>query len=109
MEIVISKVDIWGYFEDSLAHVDSAAIIDCLNTNLDILNVKDEFDDDFRASDYFIAIVQTTYPLEVIENDLPRRFRQWVEKLTANPDSRPLKDILNFNADYINFNYTEFF
>ena len=47
LEIVISKVDIWGYFEDSLAHVDSAAIIDCLNTHLDILNVKDEFDDDY--------------------------------------------------------------
>lgn len=108
LESFISKVDIWGDFEDSLAHIDRAAVADCLDVHLELLDVKDEYDEDFRASDYFMAIEQTTYPLETIENDLPRRFRRWVEKLTANNENKPLTNVLNFNADYINFNYTEF-
>lgn len=108
LETFISKIDIWGNFEDSLAHIDRAAITDCLDTHLDILDVKDEFDENFKASEYFMAIEQTTYPLATIEEDLPRRFRQWVEKLSVNSEKRPLTNVLNFNADYINFNYTEF-
>lgn len=108
LETFISKIDIWGDFEDSLAHIDRAAIADCLDTHLDVLDVKDEFDEDFKASDFFMAIEHTAYPLETIEEDLPRRFRQWIEKLTVNIQNKPLINVLNFNADYINFNYTEF-
>lgn len=108
LEICIFKDDIWGNFEDSLAHLDRAFVLDGIDTGLEMFDVKDEFDDDFSAADYFLAIENTTMPVETIEKELPKKFRRWVEKLNIKDKHFPLAGLLNCHADYINFNYTEF-
>lgn len=41
-------------------------------------------------------------------NELPRRFRMWIETLSIGTDDRPLQDILRKNGKVLCFNYTEF-
>jgi len=108
MEAYISKPDIWGDFENSLAHLDREMLINVIDDTLTDFNVKDDDDDDFSAADYHLAIEWAAMPAITIEQELPVTFRQWINKLPAANNSNPLKQIINTNARFINFNYTEF-
>lgn len=107
MEAYISKPDIWGDFENSLAHLDREMLINDIDDTLTDFNVKDDDDDDFSAADYHLAIEWAAMPAIMIEQELPVEFRKWINKLPAANNSNPLKQIINTNARFINFNYTE--
>lgn len=108
LETFIKKDDIWGNFEDSLAYLDRELMLDGLDDRMSIIDVLDESDDDFSAADFFGSIEETASPVYILTGDLPRRFRQWINSLKLTSKNQPLKDIIKPNAQFINFNYTEF-
>lgn len=107
LETYIRKEDIWGDFEDSLAHLDRGMMLGSIDDRLDDLGVLEQDDDDFSAADFFIAQEITTIPVDVLTQELPKRFRRWINSLQPQKQSNPLVDILMLCARYINFNYTE--
>jgi hypothetical protein len=108
LEMYIRKEDLWADFEESLAHLDNEAMLSTVNDWMDIFDVKDQFDDDFSAADFFMAAETATGPAQTIIRELPRRFRKWVCTLKPTNARKPLVDILAKESTFINFNYTEF-
>ena len=106
LETYLTPEDIWADFEDALAHFDvegmgSEFIVDSW---LDVFNAYDE---DALAADYYSAIEAAANPMTTISNELPRRFRRWVDSLSVGTADRPLKGIFR-NGKVLCFNYTEF-
>ena len=95
LEMYIRKEDLWADFEESLAHLDDEAMLGTVNDWMDIFGVKDQFDDDFSAADFFMAAETATGPAQTITRELPRRFRKWVCTLEPPNDGKPLEDNLN--------------
>lgn len=108
LETYIRKEDLWADFEESLAHLDDEAMLGTVNDWMDTFDVKDQFDDDFSAADFFLAAETATGPAQTIIRELPRRFRKWVCTLEPPNSEKPLDDILIKQSTFINFNYTEF-
>lgn len=104
LETYLKSDDLWYNFEESLAHLDAGSMLDMVGTYLDIF---DAYDEDAQAADYFAAIDTAMEPIYTITNELPKRFRKWVEGLTAG-DERPLIHLLSKDSQYLNFNYTDF-
>ncbi len=104
LELYLRSEDLWYNFEESLAKLDAGMMLDTVEDWLDIYGAYDE---DAQAADYFMAIDMAMEPIYVITNDLPRRFRAWVEKLTADGRT-PLTHLMLPKARYLNFNYTDF-
>lgn len=108
LETYIRTEDIWGDFEDSLAHLDREMMLSTIDDWLDNMGVLEEDDDDdFSAADFFAAQEIATTPVYVLTEELPKRFRRWINTLEPQSLSKPLEDILKLDARYINFNYTE--
>ena len=106
--------DLWANFEESLAHMNDSAKMD---NALDMKNdygVLDESDDDFSAADFFAATEFAVQPLMDIAYNLPRKFRNWVKTLKLESlylmgeKAMPLRTIINNDAMFLSFNYTEF-
>lgn len=108
LEYYIDKEDIWGDFEDSLAHIDRAKVLESLDWLLEDFNATDEEDDDFTYANFYLSIDHTVSELDMILYDLPKLFKKWVKILKCKNEELQLKNIINPNAKYINFNYTEF-
>lgn len=106
--IHIPKEELWGNFEDSLAHIDRGAVLFGIDLFLDIYDVKEEDDDDFKASEFYLAIDSTLLQLDELVEKIPIRFKKWIESLSLPNSKKLLSDIINKDAKYINFNYTEF-
>lgn len=105
LETYLNAEDLWADFEDALAHLDSGAMFGVVDMWLDDFNA---YDPDAQAADFFAAIDTATGPAQTITNDLPRRFRMWVESLKVpDMDYRPLNKVI-YNSKTLNFNYTEF-
>ncbi len=102
------KEDLWSDLEDSLAHMDDEGMMGTVPDMMDIMGVPEEDDDDFSAADFFSAAEWAVYPLQVIEAELPKRFRKWIERLRPAGTAKPLVSVINNNGYYINFNYTVF-
>lgn len=106
LETYLTPEDIWADFEDALAHFNADMM-----ANPEII---DMWLDDFDAyslesmADYYAAIGSAVLPMEEMSLDLPKRFRQWVEKLTVGTDDRPLAGIIDKDGKVLDFNYTEF-
>src|SRR5574344_2933936 len=81
MEEYIRQPDIWGDFENSLAHLDREMLINNIDETLTDFNVKDDDDEDFSAADYHLAIESAAMPAIMIEQELPVEFRRWINKL----------------------------
>lgn len=47
-------------------------------------------------------------PVDTITNELPKKFRKWIESLRVDLSVKPLRDLLKSGAKYLSFNYTEF-
>ena len=47
-------------------------------------------------------------PVDTITNELPKKFRKWIESLRVGLSVKPLRDLLKSGAKYLSFNYTEF-
>lgn len=108
LERYIHKADIWGDFENSLAYLDREMMMATLDDWLQNFNVLDEGDDDFSAANFFLAQEAATEPVHILTQELPKRFRKWVNTLSVGSIVRPLKSLISPEARYINFNYTEF-
>src|SRR6056297_1497490 len=76
LETYIKRDDLWSDFEESLAHLDDDAILGTTNDMVDIYNVKDQYDDDSSAADFFMAAEAVTGPAEIIMRELPGEFRK---------------------------------
>lgn len=108
LEYYIDKEDIWGDFEDSLAHIDRAKVLESLDWLLENFNAIDEDEDGFTYANFHSSIDHTLLELDMILYDLPNVFKKWVKILNCKTNDLPLKNIVNPHAKYINFNYTEF-
>ena len=105
LETYLDVDDIWADFEEGLAHIRSS---DMLNSLDDFMIDFDAYDPDAQIADMYIAADMASQPVQVIMEDLPRRFRQWVESLRLSSDNEPLKNLIRMESIYLNFNYTEF-
>lgn len=107
LENFITFEDIWADFEEALAHFNINAMSNgvIVDNWLDILGAYDE---DAGASEFFQATEAAANPIMTVVNELPRRFRMWVESLSIGTDDLPLQDILRKNGQVLCFNYTEF-
>lgn len=103
LETYLTTDDLWGNFEESLAHLNAGRMIDMMDTWLDDF---DAYDPDAQAADYFAAIETAMGPADTIINELPKRFRKWIERVSIGTYGSKLN--INVKADYLNFNYTEF-
>lgn len=105
LETYLNAGDLWADFEDALAHINSDAMFGVVDMWLDDF---DAYDTNAQAADFFAAVDVATGPAQTITQDLPRRFRMWVESLKV-PDItyRPLNRVIR-NSKTLNFNYTEF-
>lgn len=103
LDTYLSTDDLWGNFEESLGHLNAGSMLDMMDMWLDDFGA---YDPDAQAADYFAAIETAMGPADTIMNELPKRFRQWIEKVEVTDHSRPVK--LNPDAEFLNFNYTEF-
>jgi hypothetical protein len=108
LETYIRKDNIWGDFESSLAYLDREMMLSTVDDWLDNFGVLDEDDDDFSAADFFAAQETAASPVFILTQELPKRFRRWVNTLKPSSPSKLLEGILKLNSRYINFNYTEF-
>lgn len=105
LETYLNVEELWADFEDALAHINSDAMFGVVDMWLDDF---DAYDPDAQAADFFAAVDAATGPTQTITQDLPRRFRMWVESLKV-PDMsyRPLNGVIS-KSKTLNFNYTEF-
>lgn len=108
LETYVKKDDVWGNFEDSLAYLDREMMLGTVDDWLSDFGVPDEEDDDFSAADFFAAQETATTPVYILTQELPIRFRKWINTLKPHSSSKPLDNLLKVDARYINFNYTEF-
>jgi len=108
LEMYIRKEDLWADFEESLAQLDDEAMLGTVNDWMDTFDVKDEYDDDFSAADFFMAAETAIAPAQTIIRELPKRFRKWICTLKPTIAGKPLDGIINNQSTFINFNYTEF-
>lgn len=108
LEMYIRKEDLWADFEEGLAHLDDEAMLGTVNDWMDIFDVKDQFDNDFSAADFFMVAETATGPAQTIIRELPKRFRKWICTLKPTIVRKALEGIINNQSTFINFNYTEF-
>ncbi len=108
LERYIKKEDLWADFEESLAYLDDEAMLGTVDDWMDTFDVKDQYDDDFSAADFFMAAETATAPALTIIRELPKRFKKWVCTLKPTISGKLLEGIINKQATFINFNYTEF-
>lgn len=108
LETFIHVEDVWGDFESSLAYLNRESMLGVADMWFEDFGVLDEDDDDFSAADYFAAQEAATDPIYVLMQELPQRFRKWIESLKYDEKVKPLDGLMNRNTRHINFNYTEF-
>ncbi len=108
MESYIHKPDLWGDFENNLAYLDRAMIMGVLDDWLKDFDVLEQDDENFSAANFFAALDTTTQAIAVLTEQLPKRFRLWVNSLTVDVSYAPLNTILQKGSQFITFNYTEF-
>lgn len=106
LEDYITVEDIWADFENALAHFDIDAmsnedVVDMWLDNFDVYN------EESGAAEYSMSVEVAATPIQTVANELPRRFRKWVETLSVGTADRPLSKMFR-NGKAINFNYTEF-
>lgn len=106
-ENFITFEDIWADFEEALAYFDTNAMSSGVIVD-NWLDIFGAYDEDAGASEFYQATEAAVNPIMTVVNELPRRFRMWVETLSIGTDDRPLQDILRKNGKVLCFNYTEF-
>ena len=108
LEVGIKKEDLWADFEDGLAHMNTDFLIKNVGSWMYIYDVKEEHDEDFSLADFYLTVETAVEPLLVIQRELQKKFRLWIETLRPSPGIKPLADLINEGCQFINFNYTEF-
>lgn len=106
LEFYLTPEDIWADFEDSLAQFNVGAMASSWLVE-DWLDMFDAFDKDASVASFYMAAERAADPISTIGDELPRRFRRWVDSLTVGTADRPLKELFR-NSKVLCFNYTEF-
>ena len=106
LENFLTVEDIWADFEDALAHFNLKAMCSGFLVG-DWLDLFDAYGEDAGASSFFSAAEAAANPILTVVNELPRRFRMWVETLSIGTADRPLRNMFR-NGKVLCFNYTEF-
>lgn len=106
LENFLITEDVWADFEDALACFDIRAM--CSEFPVDNwLDMFEAYDEDAGAAEFFLAAEAAANPILTVVNELPRRFRMWVETLSIGTADRPLRNMFR-NGKVLCFNYTEF-
>ena len=106
LELYLTPEDIWVDFENSLAQLRVEAMAGNWLV-AEWLDLFGAFDEDASAASFHMAAEQASDPMRTIGEELPRRFRQWVDSLTIGTADRPLNALFQ-NSKVLCFNYTEF-
>lgn len=106
METYLETGDLWYNLEEALGKLNYSMFL-----NPDIIDMwLDDFgayDPDAQAADFFGAVETAIEPTFNIPRELNRRFRKWVQTLTAESKERPFA-FLRGDYKVLCFNYTEF-
>lgn len=96
----------WSDFEEALASLDVGMMRN--DTTVDMwLDIFDAYDPNASAADFYMAAEAIMDPANTITQELPRRFRMWVESLSVPNTERPLHGLIT-DSKVLCFNYTEF-
>lgn len=106
MEFYLTPEDIWADFENSLAQLNVGAMASSWLVE-NWLDAFDAFDEDASVASFYMAAEWAANPMSTIGDELPKRFRRWVDSLTVGTADRPLKGLFQ-NSKVLCFNYTEF-
>lgn len=106
LEAYLTPEDIWADFENALAcfNIQAMGNSSMIDSWLDYMGAYEE---DAGAAEYFMAIETAALPIQTVAQELPRRFRMWVESLRIGTKDRPLKQLFR-KGRVLCFNYTEF-
>lgn len=106
LEIYLNVDSIWADFESALGHLNVGMMANSDNLDMN-LDMYEAYDEDASAASFYAASEESARPALVIVDDLPKRFRSWVERITVTTDDRPLKNLIK-DSPVLCFNYTEF-
>ncbi len=106
LENYLTPDDIWADFENALAHFNIPAMVSKYMVD-NWLDWTDAYKDDAGAAEYFMAIEAAATPIQIVAQELTRRFRMWVESLSVGTKDRLLKELFR-KGKVLCFNYTEF-
>ena len=98
--------DIWADFENALAKFNAKAMSSAFMLD-NYLDLYDVYDGDSGAAEFYMAAEEAANPIVTVADELPRRFRMWVESLRVGTDDRPLQSLFR-EGKILCFNYTEF-
>lgn len=106
LETYLTPEDIWADFEGALAqfNLSSMGSQSAVDNWLDWM---DAYSEDAGAAEFSMAVEAAATPMQIMTEELPRRFRTWVETLSVGTEDRPLKDLFK-KGKVLCFNYTEF-
>ena len=106
LESLLTGDDFWSDFENSLAYFNINALADKKLVDM-WLDIFDAYSQE-SAADFYLAVEACANLITTICNELPRRFRMWVNSLKIRTDERPLSGIFSKDVRVLCFNYTEF-
>lgn len=105
LETYIGNDALWWNLEEALADLD----LDLPSMAIpEMLDAFDAYDPDAQMADYYAAIGMAMQPVDTITNELPKKFRKWIESLSVDSSVKPLQNVVKPGAKYLDFNYTEF-
>lgn len=105
LETYIRNDALWWNLEEALADLDLDTPSMAIPEMLDAFGA---YDPDAQMADYYAAIDMAMDPVDTITNELPKKFRKWIESLSVDSSVKPLSGLVKPGAKYLNFNYTEF-
>lgn len=106
LETFWTPEDIWADFENGLAHFNAKMMANRFMVD-NWLDDTGFFREEESAANFQMAAEFAVNPIAAVVDELPKRLRSWVEKLSVRTDDRPLKTLIR-NGKVLNFNYTEF-
>ena len=105
LETYIRNDALWWNLEEALADLDLDTPSMAIPEMLDAFGA---YDPDAQMADYYAEIDMAMDPVDTITNELPKKFRKWIESLSVDSSVKPLSGLVKPGAKYLNFNYTEF-
>lgn len=106
LETYLTPDDIWADFENALAHFNISSMASQIMVD-NWLDWMDAYVEDAGAAEFYMAIEAAATPIQIVAQELPRRFRMWLESLSIGTEDRPLKELFR-KGKVLCFNYTEF-
>ena len=100
LETYIRNDALWWNFEEALADLDLDTHSMAISEMLETFNA---YDPDAQMADYYAAIDMALSPVDIITNELPKRFRKWMESLKVDTANKTLRNIVKPGAKYLNF------